>query len=204
MQTNTQFLTPTEANIIIANVLPSGAAFAVRADSGDNCYVPAAVSNAVKAQIGSTFTAFLVPNRYPDKVERTPWLVTRINKAVQLGSTRPVQYAMPFSQFDQSQPAAPPQPTTADRVRATMQHGGVWTLSSLFEELFPGKTRGDSLTDYNAISAAIRGMYAKGECAKFQLWRSSDQSKPSREWFTCYPERADVDEWDEWDKWDEQ
>ena len=197
MDTSYPHLVPSDTTIVIANVLPSGAAFAIRLDDGENCYVPAAVSSAVKAKIGAEFYAKLVPNRYPDKVDRTPWLVINLTRvATPVESTRPVQYAMPFSQFDLSLTGTP-QPTVADRVRVVMKKGGVWTLASLFEELFPGKTRGDGLTDYSAVSAAVRGMYAKGECAKFQLWRSADQSKPSREWFTCYPERADVDEWED-------
>lgn len=190
-------LIPTETIVVIANVLPSGAAFAIRLDNGDNCYVPANVGKAVSVQVGMELSAKLVPNRYPDKVDRTPWLAVHMSKATAtVGTSAPVQYAMPFEQFD-IQPSPPPQPSVADRVRGLMKAGGVWTLASLFEELFPGKTRTTGLADYNAISAAVRGMYARGDCAKFQLWRSSDQSKPSREWFTCYPEKADVDEWEE-------
>lgn len=188
---------PSETTLVVANVLPSGAAFAVRLDNGDNCYIPAGVSRVVTAQIGHEFTAKIVPNRYPDKVEKTPWLVVHLSRPARaVAQPQLVQYAMPFEQFD-IEPPPPPVPTTADRVRTLMHKGGVWTVASLFEELFPGKTRVDGITEYNAISAAIRGMYAKGECAKFQLWRSSDQSKPSREWFTCHPEKADVDEWEE-------
>jgi hypothetical protein len=190
-------LVPTETIVVIANVLPSAAAFAVRLDNGDNCYIPSNVSKAVGAYVGMEFTARLVPNRYPDKAERTPWLAVHMSKATtKTPSAVPVQYAMPFEQLD-IEPAPPPQPSVADRVRGVMQKGGVWTVATLFEELFPGKTRTNGLSDYSAISAAVRGMFARGDCAKFQLWRSSDQSKPSREWFTCHPEKADVDEWED-------
>lgn len=200
MNTNTTLSAVTETAVVIANVLPSGAAFAIRLDNGDNCYVPVTVASVAGVAIGSELTARIVPNRYPDKVDRTPWLVVHLTRAAApVQGARPVQYAMPFQQFDEdlTNPPAPPQPTTADRVRALMQQGGVWTQGDLFEHLFPGRTRGDGLSDYNAISAAVRTMYAKGECAKFQMWRSSSQSKPSREWFTCFPDRADVDEWEE-------
>jgi len=197
MPNDTLMFVPTDATVVIANVLSSGAAFAVRLDDGANCYVPASVSVVVGLSIGDELTAKLVPNRFPDKVDRTPWLVVHLSRPPRpVADPKPVQYAMPFDQFDTPE-ATTPVPTTADRVRFVMRKGGVWTLAALFEELFPGTTRGDGLSDYNAISAAIRGMYAKGDCAKFQLWRSSDQSKPSREWFTCYPEKADVDEWEE-------
>lgn len=199
MDVNYPHLIPTDATVVIANILPSGAAFAVRLDNGDNCYVPVNVAASVSVSLGDELNARLVPNRFPDKAERTPWLTVHLSKAAPAPAPaphRPVQFAMPFSQFDVIT-TAEPKVTIADRVREVLRKGGVWTQGELFEELFPGRTRGDGLADYNAISAAVRGMYAKGECAKFQMWRSSDQSKPSREWFTCYPERADVAEWEE-------
>lgn len=192
-------LPPVDATVVIANVLPSGAAFGIRLDDGSSCYVPVSVASASNATIGAEFTAKLVPNRYPDKVDRTPWLAIHMTRSTTLtapAAAAPVQYAMPFDQFD-PQVAPTPAPSVADRVRHLMKKGGVWTVATLFEELFPSKTRGDGLQDYNAISAAVRAMYAKGECSKFQLWRAADQTKPSREWFTCYPEKADVDEWEE-------
>lgn len=190
-------LVPVETALVIANVLPSGSAFGVRMDNGENCYIPVNVATTTQVSVGMEVTAKLVPNRFPDKAERTPWLTVFLsrNPTPTKGSV-PVQYAMPFEQFD-IEPSPPVVPTMADRVRSTMRKGGVWTVSSLYSELVPGKVRTDGLSEYNAISAAVRAMYAKGECAKFQLWRNSDQSKPSREWFTCHPDRADVDEWEE-------
>lgn len=189
-------LVPVEASLVIANVLPSGSAFGVRMDNGENCYIPVNVANATQITVGMEITAKLVPNRFPDKADRTPWLTVFLSRNPSpVKASVPVQYAMPFEQFD-IVPAAPAEPSMADKVRRTMRKGGVWTVSSLYSELVPGKVRVEGLTEYNSISAAVRAMYAKGECAKFQLWRSSDQSKPSREWFTCYPDRADVDEWE--------
>jgi len=201
MNTNTTsnfpMMVPTETAVVVANVLPSGAAFVVRLDNGDNCYVPVSVATASVIMVGDELAAKLVPNRFPDKAERTPWLTVYLSRpAPTVENPKPVQYAMPFNQFDM--PAATPAvPPVAVRVRKTMEKGGVWTVSSLFEELFPGKTRGEGMNDYNAVSTALRSMFADGGCAKFQLWRSPNQSKPGREWFTCYPQKADVDEWEE-------
>jgi hypothetical protein len=190
-------LVPVEASLVIANVLPSGSAFGVRMDNGENCYIPVNVATATQITVGMEITAKLVPNRFPDKAERTPWLTVFLSRNPSpIKTSVPVQYAMPFEQFD-IEPSAPAEPSMADKVRGTMRKGGVWTVSSLYSELVPGKVRTDGLTEYNAISAAVRAMYARGECAKFQLWRTSDQSKPSREWFTCHPDKADVDEWEE-------
>lgn len=196
-ETNSR-LVPAVVTVVIANVLPAGAAFAVRLDNGENCYVPTSVSVVSKAAVGDEFTAQLVPNRFPDKASRTPWLAVHLSKpAMPVAAPRPVQYAMPFSQLDPVPTPEPAQPSTYDRVFATMMGGGVWTTASMFEELFPNRTRTAGLQDYSAVSAALRSLYHKGECSKFALWRTSDQTKPSREWFTCHPDRADVDEWAE-------
>lgn len=192
-------LVPVEAPVVIANILPSGSAFAVRIDNGENCYIPVNVALSVKVSVGMELVAKLVPNRFPDKAERTPWMTVFMAPSTTPSKAAvPVQYAMPFDQFD-IRPAAPtpPAPTTAERVKRLMRGGGVWTVSTLFRELFPGKVREDSSVGYNTISSTVRAMYAKGECAKFQLWRQAEQTKPSREWFTCYPDKADVDEWEE-------
>jgi len=189
-------LVPIMATVVIANVLSAGAAFAVRLDNGENCYVPTNVSTVNKAVIGSEFSAQLVPNRYADKVDRTPWLVVFMSKpAAPVAAPRPVQYAIPFSQLEPAPAPVPAAPNTYDRVLATMMEGGVWTTASMFEQLFPNKTRTAGVQDYSSVSAALRSIYHKGECSKFTLWRTSDQTKPSREWFTCHPDRADVDEW---------
>jgi hypothetical protein len=194
---NFPMMVPTETAVVVANVLPSGAAFVIRLDNGDNCYVPVNVSLAASVSIGEELCAKLVPNRFPDKAERTPWLTVHLSRpAPKVENPKPVQYSMPFNQFDMPA-AAPAVPSVAARVRQVMEKGGVWTLASMFEEMFPGKTRGDGLNDYHAVSTALRAMFADGGCAKFQLWRSPTQSKPGREWFTCYPQKADVDEWEE-------
>lgn len=198
METHFPPLAPITAAILVTNMLPSGAAFGTRLDDGTDCYIPVNVSAAVKPEIGDEFSAKLVTNRYADKVERTPWLAVYLARSPSTTPLlRPIQYVMPFDQFDIRPAPVPLSPSTADRVRVTMQGGGVWTVGQLFAELFPGKTRGDGLSDYNAVSTTLRVMFGKGECSKFAMWKSSDQSRPSREWFTCYPERADVDEWED-------
>lgn len=193
-------LAPVDASLVVSNVLPGGAAFGVRMDTGESCYIPMSIAMATRVAIGAEVIAKLVPNRFIDKADRTPWLVVYLtHSAAPTLPAVPVQYTMPFEEFDIGRaPASVPEPEpVAAQVRRLMKGGGVWTTASLFAELVPDKRRADSITTYNAVSAAVRGMFDKGECAKFQLWRGPKQSKPSREWFTCYPGRADVDEWEE-------
>lgn len=197
---NTLKLIPTTATIVVANILPSGPAFAVRLDDGANCYIPVNVARSIKLTVGTELEAKLVANRYPDKADRTPWLAVHVSPVTTKAPTaavRPVQYAMPFDEFDEFvAPKGAPVVSVYDKVRAVLKEGGVWTLAAMFEEVFPGRTRGDGMQDYNAVSSAMRKMFADNECSKFSFWRTSEQVKPGRDWFTCYPDRADVDEWE--------
>jgi hypothetical protein len=163
--------------IVVTHILPSKTAFGATATApAEAVFIPSKISELLGLTIGQEVKAMLVPNTM--QPERTPWLAVRIEVA---------------------EPPAPvvPEPTgsIAEQVQRVMRDGGVWTLADMFTELFPGQTRTTSLTEYNAVSAALRSMFARGDCAKFQLWRSPDQTKAGREWFTCYPEKADVDEW---------
>lgn len=165
--------------IVVTNDLPTGTAFGATLDATpEGVFIPGRVAAATGIQVGQRVMALLVPNT--TRPERTPWMAARIElipgeAAVVAGVTSSVQ----------------------SLVRAEMKEGGVWTVATLFAHLFPNETRLTATAKYTAISNTVRSMFAAGECAKFQLWRSADQSKPGREWFTCYPERADVDEWAE-------
>jgi hypothetical protein len=170
--------------IVVNNLLGTGTAFGVTLTTPPQAvFIPGKVASSVNAEIGDRFIALLVPNAVAP--ERTPWMAARLEPALPLP---PVQQTLENLAIE---------PTTAERVREIMRAGGVWTLGKMFELLFPGATRGDSMVDYNAVSHAMRAMFEAGECAKFQLWRRSDQERASREWFTCNPEKADVDEWEE-------
>ena len=169
--------------ITITNILPTGTAFAATVGNHPEAvFVPGKVAAATGIVVGQRVMALLVPNTF--KPDSTPWMAARIDMAAANSEPLEPMVHMPVS----------------ERVRAELKRGGVWTLADLYSHLFPGDTRGKGLRDYTAISNTLRTMFAKGECAKFQMWRTADQSKPSREWFTCYPERADVDEWVEADE----
>jgi hypothetical protein len=155
--------------IIVTHILPTQTAFgATTTAPAEAVFIPSKISRLLGLVVGQEVEALLVPNTM--QPERTPWLAARIEVPELTGSI-------------------------AEQVQSVMRDGGVWTLADMFEELFPGEARATSLTEYNAVSAALRGMFTRGDCAKFQLWRLPNQTKASREWFTCYPEKADVDEW---------
>lgn len=163
--------------IIITNRIDSGTTFAVTTEpNAEAVFVPAKVADSVRAEVGDRYIALLVPNVLrPDK---TPWMAARLDPA------------LPFDPVE-----SPPQESVdaAQRVKELLRAGGVWTVLTLFKEI-----QDDSPTYPQAIERikrAVEDMHARGECAKFQLWRSPDRPQPDREWYTCHPERADVDEW---------
>jgi hypothetical protein len=163
--------------IIVTHILPSATAFGATASKPtEGVFIPSNVSKACHLVVGQEVNAKLVPNTM--QPERTPWLAVSI---------------------EVTPPAADLPPLVGElvsvKVQRVMKAGGVWSVLTMFEELFPNHDKNEHIKDYNAISSALRAMFARGDCAKFQLWRSPDQSRPGREWFTCYPERADVDEW---------
>lgn len=163
--------------ITITNQLPSMSSFGVRLDGTEGAvFIPSKIVNQFKLEVGDTVEALLVPNA--TQSDRTPWLAVRVE---------PAKAPAPIQQLDYP---------IIERVRDVMREGGVWTQATMFEELFPDCDRTERLDEYNAITAAFRSLFNKGACSKFQLWRTASQSKPSREWFTCYPDNADVDEWD--------
>jgi hypothetical protein len=167
-------------SILITHILPTGTAFAVTKEKPTEAvFIPGTVARLTDVVVGQEVLALLVPNAH--QPDRTPWLAAKLETVPHAG----VEITT----------LSPKGPSIADRVHEVMRESGVWTVASMFDELFPGRDKSAGIKEYNAISSALRAMFARGDCAKFQLWRSPDQTKPGREWFTCYPEKADVDEW---------
>ena len=165
-------------NIIITHILPTGTCFGVTQDKPvESVFIPGTVARDMGLVVGQEVEALLF-HFDTGQPKRTPWLAAKIDLLPSVASTPPAAEL-----------------SIADRVYEVMHDGGVWTVATMFEELFPGADKSAGIKDYNAISTALRSMFARNHCAKFQLWRSADQSKPGREWFTRYPEKADVDEW---------
>jgi len=168
--------------IVITNKLPTGTAFAVTLQTpAESVFVPGKVAAAARAEIGDRFMALLVPNVL--EPSKTPWMAARIDASLPFA---PGELASNETDID-----------IVAQVRSTLQGGGVWTAKRMFEHLFDTK-RGSSGADaFAAVTAALHDMFAAAQCAKFQLWPAPGADAPAREWFTCYPKRADVDEWEE-------
>lgn len=175
--------------VTITNFIVSGAAFGVKHGTGESCFIPASIMSTTGFREGDTVEAILIRNPNSLVVERTPYMVRFIKPKEPAAKVEPV--AAPEPVFNPAE--------VEQFVRQRMKEGGVWTVASMFEEFMqdPEATRTDNLPAYNTISHTLRKMFDNDECAKWSMWTKASQSKPGREWFSCYPNRADVDEWAE-------
>lgn len=67
-----------------------------------------------------------------------------------------------------------------------LKGGGVW---------LPKHMAANMNCDEATAAATMGAIFASGGCSKFTLHVSNNSGPPRTEWFTCYPEKADVDEW---------
>lgn len=172
------------SKVTVTNTIPSGAAFAVKHGTGESCYIPASLTFTTKVQPGDIVDAILIENPNEDVKNRTPYMVRFIKPDVARTASAPVAMG-----FDAAGCAA--------HVRERMLEGGVWTVASMFSDYMddPDAQRTDNQQAYTAVSNTLRKMFNDGECAKWAMWAKASQTKPSREWFSCYPNKVDVDEW---------
>jgi len=174
--------------VTITNKLTTGSAFAEKNDTHESCFIPPSVVRAVGLQPGDIVEAVLVPNPHEEVAHRTPFMARFVRRPTDEASApEPVPRL------------APTQCGVEDFVLRRMREGGVWTGTTLYRA-YLGDDKAhvrDNLPVFNAVSYRLRAMFASGECAKWSLWTKVTHAKPAKEWFSCYPARADVDEYDE-------
>jgi antitoxin component of MazEF toxin-antitoxin module len=159
--------------LIITHILPSKTAFgATNTKPSEAVFIPSKISEMFNLVVGQEIDAHLVPNTI--QPERTPWLAVR------------VQIKPPAMMTPRADTTDTWELVTA-KVTRIMDEGGVWTVDNLAAEIGTGNKA--------AVKGTLQAMYMRGDCAKFQMLWASDGGRPTMEWFTCYPEKADVDEW---------
>jgi len=68
-------------SIVVTNVIRAGSAFALRADTGEQCFVPASIAESLGLVAGTEVEALLLPNMAEDKREQTPWFTSHVDIA---------------------------------------------------------------------------------------------------------------------------
>jgi hypothetical protein len=162
-------------DVIVTNRLPSGTCFGVT-DGTDpkGVFIPQRVALACSLDVGDTVQAQLVLNTV--EAERTPYFAIRVaHKAVEPGENSSL---------------------TAN-VLVALKAGGVWTAKTMGDLVFEEKGYSIGENPTAAAAGALASIFASGGCSKFSLLGPSASPVPRKEWFTCFPERADVDEWRE-------
>jgi|FLOH01.1.fsa_nt_gi hypothetical protein len=176
----------------IINIIHTGAAFGVLHGTGANCYIPAMVLG-TDLEVGAEVSVLLVDNPNEDARYRTPYMVRFVRRAPFDSDPNKISISLaaPDPVFDRAGVEA--------HVRAKMNAGGVWKVLTMFQDYMGNDeaTREDNLQAYNTVSAILRKMHDSAECAKWSFWAKGAQSKPSREWFSCYPQKIEVAEWED-------
>jgi hypothetical protein len=174
--------------LIINNVIPSGAAFGFDQTTGASCFIPASVMFNTGAQIGEQVDVLLIDNPNLVARSRTPYMVQYLQPAS--------RHAVPTVSLRH----APSNQTVglAEFVRDRMRNGGVWTVGALLDEYRedPRSTRIGIDQEIRTVAATLHLMFTNSECAKWVMYKNGTQTTAAEEWYGCYPDRVDVDEWE--------
>lgn len=68
------------AQIYCSNVLPTKTAFGIRADTGEQVFIPSTVTNATNLEINEVVQAVMVPNKL--HADKTPWFAISIERDI--------------------------------------------------------------------------------------------------------------------------
>ena len=178
-------------DLMCTGTIESGCAFAVCIEDGTQVFIPSAVSLAAGVCAGDTLTASIIPNIGHE--DKTPWFAYHV-KRTEVTSASSIG-AEPAPEEPEEEDEPDPRLFTYELLTG----GGVWTAAKVFDEYMghDNADRHEDITAYTTIGNELRRMFTAGECSKWVLWRDAKQSRASKEWFSCYPERADVDEYGE-------
>jgi hypothetical protein len=153
--------------IIVTHILPSGTAFGATTTRPTEAVF---IPASVSRSTDIVVGQEVEAQLVPNTMqpERTPWFAARLKLKPVSGGSELVNA----------------------KVKKVMRDGGVWTAGTMATELGDGTGTAETLTELNA-------MFNQGLCAKFELWKNPGHMAPAKQWFTCYPDHVEVDEWEE-------
>lgn len=152
-----------EKQILITNIIESGTAFAVTADTGEQVFIPSAVMRASSAELFTEVTAVLVPNQF--QADRTPWLAAVIK------SGDPAQA-----------PAQAPAPVAAPAVPSgNMAERDQRILDALeaFTYAVTAAIADATGIDPKSANNSLNRLFAAGKIAKADVYGNPDQTRAS-------------------------
>ena len=151
--------TTNTVEIFCRNVILSGAAFAIRVDTGEQIFVPSSVVRASGIDDGDTAFAILAPNKHEGDVwaKATPWFCIRIIPA----NNRPAEPAEP----------KPPVRTLDDRALSCVVNAERYLATA--------ELAADLGTDTTIAHNALLRLFNQGKIAKADVYGAGGQSRPS-------------------------
>lgn len=176
-------------HVIVVNVLEKKSAFAVRMDTGEQCFVPASVVRAAEAWPGQRREVMLVPNALEDKRESTPWVVAFMHPLSGEDASEPV------SGSEEAELASELIREASDLTEDLVMSGGVWTHTEVCEELFGPD--GATKQQVNAVGKTLRRLHKDGRVARWAFYRKGTQVRSSVDYWGAYPDGVEVCEVEE-------
>jgi hypothetical protein len=148
--------TTSTVEIFCRTVISSGAAFALRVDTGEQIFVPSSVVRASGIDDGDTAFAILAPNKHEGD-STTPWFCIRIIPA----NNRPAEPAEP----------RPPVKTLDDRALSCVVNAERYLATA--------EVAADLGTDTTIAHNALLRLFNQGKIAKADVYGAGGQSRPS-------------------------
>lgn len=142
--------------VFCTNMLDSNTAFGMRADNGEQVFIPANVASRAGIKVGDTLTATIIPNhRQPDK---TPWFAVFID---------PVGPPLPSAPKPLAEPAS-----LDDRiVEAIVTHDSAYHTTAEVADMV--------VVDTTTASNALNRLFKQGRLARADVYNKPDQQRPS-------------------------
>jgi hypothetical protein len=149
-----------EVKVFCTNVLDTHTAFAMRADTGEQVFIPSAVAHAANLKPAETVMATIVPNtHHPDK---TPWFAIRVDRGEPAPEPAPEPAVKPLDE------------RIADYVEAQPLYATTAEIAEEFD--VDTTTAGNALNRLFRLGRIVRAdVYSKPDQqrASFCLWAAS-------------------------------
>lgn len=141
--------------VFCTNMLDSNTAFGMRADNGEQVFIPANVACRAGIKVGDTLTATIIPNhRQPDK---TPWFAVFIS---------PVGEPLPEVPKSAVEPVS-----LDDRIFAAItKHGAAYHTTAEVADMVA--------VDTTSASNALNRLFKQARLARADVHAKPDQQRP--------------------------
>jgi len=209
-------------SIVVTNVIRAGSAFALRADNGEQCFVPWSIVEAIGLVAGTEAEALLLPNMAEDKKGKTPWFTAHVDPAsivrpeMKRGIATPSEVrcrdATPSAAKCLEAKARPEEANCAEvqldldwnaqvegdrqRVKQAVRHclmvKGGVWSHGQLVESAWGQDEEPPKWVRNCVGKTLRSMHRDGEIARWAFYRRGEQERASRDYWCATPDQVEL------------